>query len=103
MTLRLRYHAEALDELEADTLWYEAREPGLGVALFAEVTRVALDAAESPSTWPLFPGVDPELDVRRRVLRRFPYVLALMVQDDALVVVAVAHARRKPRYSLHRA
>ena len=102
MTLSLSYHPEALAELEADAVWYEEREPGLGFALFAEVERVAHGPAESPSTWPLFPAVRPSLAVRRRVLRRFPYVLAFKVHGDVLVVVAVAHARRRPGYWLHR-
>ena len=52
--------------------------------------------------WQLFPGVPPELEVRRRVLRRFPYVLAFKVYGEELVVIAVAHARRRPGYWLHR-
>ncbi|MCB9674674.1 MAG: type II toxin-antitoxin system RelE/ParE family toxin [Alphaproteobacteria bacterium] len=102
MSLRVEYHPEALAELEADALWYEEREVGLGYGLFDEVTRVAIDAAETPGVWPLFPDVRVELEVRRRVLRRFPYVLAFKLVGDALVVIAVAHARRKPGYWLHR-
>ena len=102
MTLRLRYHPDALAEIEAGVVWYETRELGLGRAYFAEVERVALGAAEAPSTWPLFSDIRPNLKVRRRVLRTFPYVLAYKVHGDALVVIAVSHARRRPGYGLKR-
>jgi len=102
VSLRLEIHPEALAELEADALWYEERDPELGYGLVDEVSRAALDAAEAPRMWQLFPGVPPELEVRRRVLRRFPYVLAFKVYGDELVVIAVAHARRRPGYWLHR-
>jgi len=102
VSLRLRIHPEALDELEADALWYDERDPELGYGLFDEATRAATEAAEAPLMWQLFPGVPPELEVRRRVLRRFPYVLAFKVYGEELVVIAVAHARRRPGYWLHR-
>ena len=37
-------------------------------------------------------------DVRRRVLKRFPYKLLYSVETDHLYVIAVAHQHRKPGY-----
>lgn len=102
MSLRVEFHPEALAELEADVLWYEARERGLGAEFFQAIVVVAQGAAEVPDRWPLFPDVRPALVVRRRVLHRFPYVLAFKVYGERLVVLAVAHARRRPRYWVHR-
>jgi hypothetical protein len=39
---------------------------------------------------------------RRRLLTRFPYVVFYEVVDDAVEVIAVAHAKRRPGYWLHR-
>ena len=102
MRLRVRFHPDALAELEADAVWYESRERGLGSEFWDAVERVAIGAAEDPDRWPLFPDVRPSLKVRRRVLRRFPYVLAFKVYGPDLVVIAVAHARRRPGYWVHR-
>jgi hypothetical protein len=46
--------------------------------------------------------VDPDLGVRRKVPRRVPYSVAWLVEPTGIVIVAVAHARRRPGYWLGR-
>lgn len=41
-------------------------------------------------------------DVRRVILKRFPYKLLYIVEADRLLVVAVAHQRRQPEYWFNR-
>ncbi|MGB4116907.1 MAG: type II toxin-antitoxin system RelE/ParE family toxin [Polaromonas sp.] len=41
-------------------------------------------------------------DVRRVVLKRFPYKLLYIIEADHLLVVAVAHQRRQPEYWFNR-
>ncbi len=43
-------------------------------------------------------GLGECLDIRRLVLRRFPYKLLYTVQADHVFVVAVAHQHRNPGY-----
>jgi hypothetical protein len=47
---------------------------------------------------------DPELgrSVRRFPFQGFPFYLVTSVVDETLVVIAVAHAKRKPGYWLQR-
>ena len=40
---------------------------------------------------------------KRWQLHRFPYVVVYAVEDNALYVLAVGHARRGPRYWLEKA
>lgn len=101
MTLGYRYHPEARRELDEAVDWYEDAATGLGADFFDEVEAAVRDACEHPVRWPLFPSVDPALAVRRRVLR-FPYSVAWLVQPDQIVIVAVAHAKRRPGYWLDR-
>jgi toxin ParE1/3/4 len=62
--------------------------------------RWAIDGlCELPEAWPLWPG---RVDVRRRVLRRVPNSILYLVEADAIVIVAVAHHRRRPGYWLSR-
>jgi hypothetical protein len=42
---------EATEELIAATLWYEAKEAGLGVRFRDEITLVVNKIAESPFLW----------------------------------------------------
>ena len=46
-----------------------------------------------------WPGRD---DVRRRVLRRNPFAIVYLIDDGAIVIVAVAHHKRRPGYWLPR-
>lgn len=101
--MRVVLHPEARDELRSAALWYDQRQPGLGEELVAEVNS-ALDAAASAShSFPLWPGVKANNSIRRVVMRRFPYVVAFETHSDELLVLAVAHGRRRPLYWLARA
>jgi plasmid stabilization system protein ParE len=101
--VQIRVHAGAAADLGSAGDWYELQVPGLARDLTDEVDR-ALDAiAERPSTWPLWPGVDPALGVRRFLLPRFPFAIAYLVEGDTIIVLAVAHLRRRPGYWLRRA
>lgn len=102
MTLRYRYHPEARRELDEAIDWYEQAAPGLGTDFFDEVEVAVREACEHPTRWPLFPTVDSALEVHRRSLRRFPYSLAWLIEPDQVVVLAVAHARRRPGYWVDR-
>jgi len=37
-------------------------------------------------------------EIRRHVLRRFPYMIVYLVDPDEIFIVAVAHVRRLPGY-----
>lgn len=101
--MQVQFHKEASSEVEAIAGWYESRRPGLGEAFLAELTRGLDTISESPSMWPEWPGAQAEVPIRRFLLPRFPYAIAFLAQGDAVVVLAVAHTRREPRYWLKRA
>lgn len=100
--MRIRFHPGAAADLGSAGDWYELQLPGLASDLTDEVDR-ALDAiAERPSTWALWPGVDPALAVRRFLLPRFPFAIGYVVDGDTITVLAIAHLRRRPDYWLRR-
>jgi plasmid stabilization system protein ParE len=89
-TLSLRPQAE--EELLAACRWYEEQKPGLG-ARFADAIDDAFQRiASNPSAFPIVHN-----EIRRAVLRQFPYGVYFRVQADAIVVIAVMHRRRHPR------
>lgn len=79
-----------LDIVEA-VLWYEAERPGLGAEFAAEVDHLFQRIVESPLQ---FPEVDPEL--RRGLLRRFPYGVYFIAASPRSKVLAVLHLHRHP-------
>ena len=73
--------------------FYNERVAGLGDEFLETVQRAAQVIAENPETWPAVAG-----DVRRYVLRRFPYGLFYSIESDFVLILAVMHLRRRPNY-----
>jgi plasmid stabilization system protein ParE len=96
--VRARYHREAREELIAAAERYEARRPGLGLDFVAEITRAVASIREHPEAWPCCKGLKTRVPVRKFVLQRFPFALPYLVHGETIVVLAVAHGRRRPGY-----
>jgi toxin ParE1/3/4 len=103
MTLRLRFHDEALTEIRNAAGWYDRQRRGLGDefldALYARLEDLISDPS---SVVGRIQGAPPELPVRRILLRRFPYAVVFVEADDEIRVIAVMHGKRKPEYWLRR-
>ncbi|MBE0621036.1 MAG: type II toxin-antitoxin system RelE/ParE family toxin [Burkholderiales bacterium] len=87
------FHPEADAEFTDASLFYESRMPGLGKSFSAEVERTITLIREFPdSGLPVGPH-------RRRVLvAGFPYSVIYRRDPDTVVIVAIAHQRRRPSY-----
>jgi plasmid stabilization system protein ParE len=83
----------ALAEGEEAARWYAERDPRVA-ARFAEQLEAALNRiAEAPYRWPVY------LHGTRRVrLTRFPYLVAYREEATRILVVAIAHDKRRPGY-----
>ena len=92
------YHPKADDEVLESAKFYEQRSKGLGWRFLSAVRDAEVRIARSPHAFPFLD--DPVLDdpVRKCVVAGFPFNLLFQIDDDSLVVVAVAHQRRRPGY-----
>jgi plasmid stabilization system protein ParE len=97
VSLPVLFRPEASTELTEAWDWYEARRAGLGGEFVTCVEAAVAGAARTPEVNPRVHG-----EVRRALVRRFPYGVFYLVEGQALLVLAVAHARRKPGYWLAR-
>ena len=88
--LRVVFTQAAREELIEAQDWYE-REAGLGRRFRQAVGALTERMSANPR---LFPVVFKT--VRRALLRRFPYALLFVIDDDALVVIACFHGSRDP-------
>ena len=88
-----RLLSEAKDELEAGVSFYDSEHPGLGYDFALEVRRLCRLIAESPTA-----GLELRPDVRRRILRRFPYSILYTVDKGEVLIIAIAHQSRRPGY-----
>jgi plasmid stabilization system protein ParE len=90
----VRFHRLAAREYEEARTWYERRGTGLGDEFAEETDRAIARIANDPYRRPVCFG-----RFRRVRLGRFPYSLYYYVVDPSrILVLAVAHARRRPGY-----
>jgi len=73
--------------------YYQSLSSGLGNDYLAEVEHAVQSIASSPKTWPVLEG-----DFRRRLVKRFPFGVIYRNEPDIIVIIAVAHLRKKPGY-----
>ena len=88
-----RFLPPAEEEMIEASLFYEAESSGLGVELLDDVQRVIDVLREHPKL-----GQSVGRGLRRALLRRFPLSLIYSEQPDAVLVVPVAHQKRRPGY-----
>jgi toxin ParE1/3/4 len=77
--------------------WYGERVDGLGERFLLETEAVFARIDETPLTGSPWAHRHLPDGVRRMFLRSFPYSVVYIVQPR-LIVVAVAHLRRRPGY-----
>jgi len=100
--VRIRIHPGAASDLTSAGDWYEQQLPGLGADLADELAHALDTIAERPMIWPIWPGVGEAAGVRRFLLARFPFAVGYLVEAEGVIVLAVAHLRRRPGYWLNR-
>jgi plasmid stabilization system protein ParE len=91
MTLPIRFLPEAKDEFDAAADWYEQRRPGLGVTFVERVREVLQRIAATPKIHAIV-----YQDVRKAVVRQFPYIVLYREDQGELIVISVFHTSRDP-------
>jgi toxin ParE2 len=84
---------EAQQELDEAIAFYEQRVPGLGLSFLSAVQAAFAEICEYPKSCPEVRG-----PIRRKLIRRFPYGVLFRVDEAEIVVIAIAHLRRRPGY-----
>ena len=92
MTAQLVWHPAAADEFVSAVAWYEQQRPGLGSEFAASCRSALAVIRDQPHAFRRVHG-----DIRRVILRRFPYAIFYRSREAELLVIAVMHERRDPR------
>ena len=90
----LRLTQQEIDEAVA---WFDAQVEGKGTEFLDEFDRVIRRVKAYQ-----FASTEIEPDIRRCLFVRFPYSLIYGIEEQTIVVIAVAHNRRTPRYWVDR-
>ncbi|MFQ5791535.1 MAG: type II toxin-antitoxin system RelE/ParE family toxin [Acidobacteriota bacterium] len=80
-------------EMNEAARFYEERSAGLGLDFLEEVERTVESIVAHPNS-----GRRISENIRRRIVRRFPFGILYSIESDLIVIVAVAHLRRRPGY-----
>ena len=102
--MRVEFHPEATSEFRSAALWYDERQAGLGDSFVATVTELLARIESAPGAFPTWPGaISARSVIRKATLSRFPYLIAFEHYPDHVLVLGVAHQKRRPLYWLRRA
>ncbi len=91
--MTFRFHPEAEAEFVAAIDYYESCEPGLGQDFAVEVYSTIQHILSFPKAWPPI-----DSDIRRSLVRRFPYGVIYAEEDGRILILAVMHLHRNPDY-----
>jgi len=95
--MKIRFLKPAQLEVDDAVSWYDSQSQDLGALFLYDFDR----AIRRITAFPLScTEIEPEL--RRCLLARFPYGIIYGIDSDTIVVVAVAHLHREPRYWIDR-
>ena len=91
------FHPDAALEFEEAVGYYRARGRVLGDRFAAEVRFSIRRILETPERWRVL-----EQEVRRCLVRVFPYSVLYTIERDFILIVAVMHGKRQPGYWRYR-
>ena len=89
----VEFQTEALLEYESAFEWYFARSRA-AASRFADEIQFAIERiAEHPDRWPSGPE-----NTRKLVLQHFPFSVVYRELTDMILIVAIAHGKRRSSY-----
>ncbi|MEX0866211.1 MAG: type II toxin-antitoxin system RelE/ParE family toxin [Pirellulales bacterium] len=91
MKYRLKVQPEAEADMNETFAWYEKQSEGLGSEFVACVEAVF----DRIRHYPYLHAVTYK-NVRQTLVRRFPYVVCYVVEEEIVDVIAVFHGHRDP-------
>ncbi|MUG95951.1 type II toxin-antitoxin system mRNA interferase toxin, RelE/StbE family [Scytonema sp. UIC 10036] len=87
-------HTEARKELDAAIFYYEGQKVGLGLDLLSEVEKTIEKIQQNPNEGSPYKITG----IRRYTIQHFPYLIFYKELEEVILVIAIAHGKRKPDY-----
>jgi plasmid stabilization system protein ParE len=94
---RIRIHSQAQQEIDQAFEWYFKRSPKAADQFLTEIGASFTQIALHPQLYPLYTE-----HTQRRVLTKFPYSVIFQEKDEIILILVIAHAKRRPGYWRHR-
>lgn len=91
--MNLAFHPEAVAEFNEAIDYYDEIESSLGYDFAFEVYSTIQRLVLLPKAWPVIEG-----EIRRSLVRRFPYGVLYSEENGSIYIVAVMNLHRRPNY-----
>lgn len=95
--MKVLFLKPAQAEIDAAFAWYSSQTQGLGTYFLDDLDRTIRRIMAYPLA-----SSEIEPGLRRCLLSRFPYGIIYGLDSESVVIVAVAHLHREPRYWIER-
>jgi len=96
--MNVEYHPAIEGELKDIIEYYNRCSQGLGTEFLDEFEQHILRISSMPTRWMII-----EADIRRSLMKRFPYVIYFRaLENDLLRITVVKHQRKHPYYGRSR-
>jgi plasmid stabilization system protein ParE len=95
--MNIEFLQAAQAELDDAFIWYETQQKNLGQQFISEFDTTVKRLS-------IFPLAYSEIEkgVRRCLVKRFPYGILYGINENTIVIIAVAHLHREPNYWISR-
>jgi toxin ParE1/3/4 len=97
MSYEIIVRPEAAREVQEAFDWYEEKSEGLGLEFLRAADACMAGIQRNPLVSPTM-----HQDIRRALMRKFPYALFYIVKDERIIALACFHAKRNPMDWLRR-
>lgn len=87
------FHPEALAEYADTVQYYTAERVELAQAFINAVENAIYRVRKSPTLYALI-----DEDLRRCMIHKFPYGIIYTIEPDYILILAIMHCSREPRY-----
>ena len=87
------FHPEAVEEYLGAVSYYAAISPPLAESFIRAIEEGIEEILMFPEAWQIV-----EEDVRRHLIKRFPFGIYYCIERDRVMIYAVKHMSRDPNY-----
>jgi len=91
--MNIRFLSLADQEVDEAVAWYDEQTESGGRDFLDELDRVVRLVRSYPLA-----AIEIESEIRRFLFPRFPYSLIYGIDQETVIIIAVAHQHRAPRY-----
>jgi plasmid stabilization system protein ParE len=91
--MNFSFYPDAERELNEAVDYYNKCKEGLGLEFAKEIFFAVENIVSFPKAWTVL-----SKNTRRCLLNRFPYGIIYQIKEKEIIIIAVMHLNRKPKY-----